>query len=109
MKSKGLLLVLIILNLFSTAQEKADAIFHHGVIYSVDSTFKINEAFAIKEGKILATGTNDIILKNYIAAENIDLKGKPVYPGFIDAHCHFYNYGLGLNNADLTGTKSFEE
>ncbi len=109
MKSKSLLLLLIIYNLCSTAQKKADAIFHHGVIYSVDSTFKINEAFALKEGKILAIGTNDFIQNNYKATENIDLKGRPVYPGFIDAHCHFYNYGLGINNADLTGTKSFEE
>ncbi|MCH8318794.1 MAG: amidohydrolase, partial [Bacteroidetes bacterium] len=33
----------------------------------------------------------------------------PIYPGFIDAHCHFYGYGLNLQNLDLTGTKSFDE
>ena len=108
MKSKSLLLLLIILNLFSFAQDKVDAIFHHGLIYTVDSSFQICQAFAIKEGKIIATGTNEAIQRNYATSQCIDMKGKSVYPGFIDAHCHFYNYGLGLNNADLTGTKSFE-
>ncbi len=35
--------------------------------------------------------------------------GKAIYPGFIDAHCHFYNYGLSLGNADLIGTNSFQQ
>src|ERR1022692_64068 len=109
MKFKILFLIIITQNLLSIAQEKVDAIYHHGMIYSVDSSFKIIEAFAVKDGKIFAVGTNDFILKYYTTPQNIDLKGKPVYPGFIDAHCHFYNYGLGLNNVDLTGTKSFEE
>jgi predicted amidohydrolase YtcJ len=109
MKFRILFIILIIQNLLSIAQEKVDAIYLHGVINTVDSSFKIAEAFAVKDGKIFAVGTNDFILKYFSAPQNIDLKGKPVYPGFIDAHCHFYNYGLGLNNVDLTGTKSFEE
>src|SRR5665213_2912256 len=101
--------LLLLINLFCKAQKTVDDIFHHGVIYTVDSSFKIAEAFAVDKGKIVAVGSNDEILKNYTSSSITDLKGKPVYPGFIDAHCHFYNYGLGLNNADLVGTKSFQE
>jgi hypothetical protein len=35
--------------------------------------------------------------------------GKYVYPGLIDAHCHFVYYGESLFNVDLVGTQSFEE
>jgi predicted amidohydrolase YtcJ len=107
--SHFLIIIFILISSGSIAQEKVDAIFHHGLIYTVDSSFSIVEAFAINDGKILATGSNDSIVKKYSSSQNIDLNGKAVYPGFIDAHCHFYNYGLGLNNADLTGTKSFKE
>ncbi len=96
-------------SLLAIGQEKVELILHHGTVYTVDSSFSIVEAFAVNRGAIVATGSNEMILKNYQALQTIDLKGKAVYPGFIDAHCHFYAYGLGLNNADLTGSKSFKE
>lgn len=89
--------------------KQADLILHHGKVYTVDPVFSIKEAIAIKDRKILAMGTNEEILKNYEATQKKNLEGKPVYPGFIDAHCHFYSYGLGLGDADLTGTRSFSE
>jgi len=88
---------------------KADLIVHHAVVYTVDSTFTVAESFAVKDGRILAVGKNDSILAKYEAAETIDAQGKAVFPGFIDAHCHFLNYGLGLQQVDLVGTKSFDE
>ncbi|GAB4395447.1 MAG: amidohydrolase [Microscillaceae bacterium] len=48
-------------------------------------------------------------MKNYTADKIIDAQGKPVYPGFIDAHCHFYNYGRFLQEVNLVGTKSYAE
>jgi len=39
----------------------------------------------------------------------INLEGKYVYPGFIDAHCHFYGYAQNLQWIDLTVTNSFGE
>ncbi len=47
--------------------------------------------------------------EKYKAVQEIDLKGKPVFPGFIDPHCHFYSYGLTLRQADLSGTTSTKE
>src|SRR5690606_18178191 len=48
-------------------------------------------------------------MAEYEATEVIDLQGALVFPGFIDAHAHFYGYGTGLQVADLTGASSFEE
>lgn len=104
------LITFIALLLFGcTSKEKADLIIHHAVVYTVDSSFTTLQAFAVKDGKFLETGSNEEILKKYKAGQTIDAGGKAVYPGFIDAHCHFLRYGLSLQNADLSGTTSFRE
>ncbi len=90
-------------------KQSVDLIIHNAIIYTVDSSFSTTEAMAIKDEKIIATGTNDFILKNYSAKENIDANDKAVYPGFIDAHAHFVGYGQSLFVADLYDTKSFDE
>ncbi len=88
---------------------KVDMIVHNGIIYTVDSTFRTIEAMAIKDGKIVATGSSKNLLKEYDAKEKLDVGGKFIYPGFIDAHAHFLGYGYALQTVDLTGTKSWEE
>lgn len=108
---KKLVLLLSIVLFFSSCKNKSnvDLILHHGIIYTVDSLFTIQQAIAVKDGKILAVGSNDEILNSFQSSNTVDLQGKSVYPGFIDAHCHFLGYGLGLQQVDLTGTKSFDE
>ncbi len=97
----------VALMLVSCNKKKADVVYYNGLIYTVDSGFKTIEAFAVKDGKIVATGSKEEILK-YDADSTVDLKGKFVYPGFIDAHCHFYGYGVDLKKINLTGTKSYQ-
>nr|NQU90513.1 amidohydrolase family protein [Bacteroidota bacterium] len=103
----GLILIILIA---CNPMKRADLIVHNAKIYTVDDNFSMAEAMVVSDGKIVATGSDKDILSTYNADEMIDLAGKPVYPGFIDAHCHFYSYGLGLlKRADLKGTESFEE
>lgn len=82
-------------------KEKADLILHHGIVYTVDSAFSVAEAFAVNDGKIIAVGSNEEICGKYEGDSVIDAEGHAVFPGFIDAHCHFYGYGLNLSKADL--------
>ena len=89
--------------------EKADLIIINAKIYSMDSISGIYESMAIQNGKISRIGTTAEILKKYHSTKIYDLKGSFVYPGFIDAHCHFYAYGLNFHKADLLGTKSFHD
>ncbi|MBI2730797.1 MAG: amidohydrolase [Sphingobacteriales bacterium] len=91
-----------------TKKIKVDKILYHGVVYTADEKFTIAQAIAIKDGKVQDVGSNDAILGKYSAEEMIDLKGSPVFPGFIDAHAHFYEYGMGLQECDLVGTESWE-
>ncbi len=89
-------------------RKKADLLVVNARIYTVDSSFSIAEAMAVKDGKILATGSSAAVEEQYNAPEKLDAGGKAIFPGFIDAHAHFYQYGLGLQTADLTGTTSWQ-
>ena len=110
-KRETLLFFMIIFLLFQSckATHEADLILHHGVVYTVNEQFETAEAFAVKEGKIIATGSSESILKKYSAKEVIDAKGQAVYPGFIDAHSHFLGYGQSLFMVGLYGLKSWDE
>lgn len=90
-------------------KQPVDLIIHNAIVYTVDSDFSIREAIAIKDHKIVSVGTNDEISGNYSSPETIDAERKGVFPGFIDAHCHFYGYGKSLQQVNLTATKSFDE
>ena len=105
-----LLPLLLISFLFSCqTKEQADLIVHNALVYTVNAEFGKAEAFAVKGGKFLAVGNSADILAKYQAKNVINAQGKPVYPGFYDAHCHFYGYGNFLQDVDLIGTKSFQE
>lgn len=103
-----LILILAVLMFSCSAKKQADLIVHNAIVYTVDENFFLAQAFAIKDGKILEAGSSEDILGKY-TGEKLDAEGKSVYPGFIDGHSHFYNYGEGLQNADLVGTRSWTE
>lgn len=91
------------------SKQAIDLLIINGTVYTVDSAFSKAEAIAIKDGKIVETGTNEALEKKYTAKETLNAEGKFVYPGFIDAHAHFAGYGQTLEEADLVGTKSWQQ
>jgi len=75
-------------------QANADIVLTNGKIITVNDTFQIAQAVAIKGARIIAVGSNAEVQK--LAGPNtnrIDLKGKSVVPGFIDNHAHFQEEG----------------
>lgn len=87
----------------------ADTVFHNGFIASMDSKQNTYEAMAIKDGKILSLHT-DLLIKEYIGPDTnvIDLEGKTVLPGFIDAHQHMFNTGFNLLNVNCDCSSAAE-
>ena len=107
---KNFLLLILYFNLpFMKSKQKIDLLIYNATVYTVDKNFSQAEAIAIDNGKIIATGTTQKLEEQFDAKEKINAKGKFVYPGFIDAHSHFFGYGLGLQEADLVGTSSWED
>jgi predicted amidohydrolase YtcJ len=78
-------------------------------VYTVDSTFSQAEAFAVRDGRFVAVGKSADLQGRYQAAQTVDAGGQFIYPGFYDAHCHFYRYALGLRSANLVGAGSWAE
>jgi predicted amidohydrolase YtcJ len=59
------------------------------------------EALVQTEGKIAFLGSKDEAMKKYANAKRQDLKGKTLLPGFVDAHAHFYAFGVQAIGANL--------
>lgn len=108
---KKLFFVFLLSSLLFSCDEKeeVDLLVVNAKVYTVDDSFSIGEAFAVNEGRFVAMGTTAELQEKYEPARTIDAEGKPVYPGLIDAHAHFYRFGLQLQTVDLRGTESFDE
>lgn len=106
---KFTVLILTIASFSCSKKETVDTIITNANIYTVNKNFDKAEAFAIKNGKIIAVGTTAEIESKYTASFSNNVNGKTIVPGFIDAHCHFLGLGLQQQKVDLTNTKSFDE
>lgn len=91
------------------SRQKADMLLYNGVIYTADSVFSVAEALVVKDGNIVAVGETEELKSLYEATETSNLNGHFVYPGFMDAHCHFYGFALTLQQADLNGAADMDE
>lgn len=86
-------------------EDAADLVLRHANIYTVDSATPRAEAVAIKDGKIVYVGDEDGV-DAFIgeATRVIDLTGRHVFPGFVDAHAHFSGIGQRELTLNLEGT-----
>ena len=81
----------------STEQIVADIVFLNGEVITMNANQTITEAIAIKDNKICSVGST-VKIRDYIGEKTriINLKGKSLLPGFIDAHIHLSVYGANL-------------
>jgi predicted amidohydrolase YtcJ len=84
------------------AAAPADTVFLHGHIHTQDASRHVVQALAISANTIAATGS-DAALKHWIgpATRVIDLKGRTVLPGLIDAHVHPAESAEELDHCNL--------
>ena len=108
MKPFSFLIALLFL-LTGCSKQKVDLIIYNGKIYTVNDKFDMAEAMAVQDGKIVGVGTSEDIRAEFKSSQEVDVNGKAVYPGFIDAHAHFFGYGQSLQAADLKETNSWDE
>src|SRR5215813_246821 len=79
----------------STEAVVAETIYSNGVIITVNDAQPSAEAVAVKNGKILAVGARDYVMRHRgPATEVVDLKGRTMIPGFVDGHLHICDYGM---------------
>ena len=86
----------------STGLDQADKIFHGGTVVTVDDSNPSAEAIAIKDGKIVAVGSEaNVMAWRGDDTEVVNIAGRTVVPGFIDGHSHFVSFGAQAVGANL--------
>ncbi len=105
-----LFLVGFLLSLVNCTKKQADMVLLNGNVITMNPKEPSVEAIAITGDKIVKVGSNKDV-KKLIGPQTkvIDLKGKTVTPGFIDAHLHFISLGNTKKILNLVGTTSKEE
>ena len=93
---------LTIFNGCSSQGTKADLVLHNANIFTSNPDFPKAEAIAISNGKVVAVGSNDDIMGlSGASTRKMDIGGKTITPGFIDAHSHPASSGRShLRNVD---------
>ena len=90
--------------------EPADLIVTNARIYTADQTRPTATAMAIRDGLIVFVGSErEVMTFAGSSTERMDLGGKTVIPGMVDAHAHLVGLGQTLRRVDLVGTTSYEE
>lgn len=75
-------------------------------VYTADTAFTTANAMVVENGIILFVGDVKTADSLYPTTTKMEFPGKFIYPGLIDAHCHFLAYSKGLTEVDFVGTKS---
>lgn len=90
-------------------KEEADLVLKNGKIFTVTDESPFVQAVAVKDGKIVAVGPDEIVGK-YVGERTkvLDVGGNLVIPGFIDAHCHFSSGGHSLSMLDVGNARSID-
>jgi predicted amidohydrolase YtcJ len=88
----------------------ADVILIHAKIYTVNARQPWAQALAIRDGKILAVGTDgDITQYRGPSTKVIDGNGRLVLPGFTDCHVHFMDGSFSLQQVNVEDAKNLEQ
>ena len=88
---------------------KATTILTNGRIYTLDPNRPQASTIAISGNRILDIGDSNLV-STWLATggQKIDLDGRCVIPGLVDAHVHFQSYSLGLQQVNLQDVATLE-
>jgi len=105
MSGMGMLLAVLALQ-----QQPADLVVLNARVYTADVNRPVAEAFAVRGGKIAFVGSaRGALALVGPRTERLDLAGRTVIPGMVDAHAHLLGLGQALRTVDLVGTRSYDE
>jgi hypothetical protein len=92
------------------ASEPAELVLRGGTILTVDSTGPRAEALAVRDGRIVAVGT-EAEVEAFIGegTEVLELDGATAIPGFVESHAHYMGLGRSTLQLDLTTATTWDE
>lgn len=93
----------VVFGLFAGALSAApELILHNGPVITLDAADTVADAIAVEEGRIRAVGSAESVMAlGNESTRVVDLKGRPLLPGFVDSHSHASGIGLQAMSANL--------
>jgi predicted amidohydrolase YtcJ len=92
------------------APRPADLVVTNARIYTVDDSRPVVTAMAVRDGKVLFSGSaGEALALRGARTRVVDLGGRTVIPGMVDAHAHLLGLGQSLRTVNLFGAKSYDE
>ncbi len=92
------------------ATPPADVVVINARVYTADDARPLADAFAVREGKIAFVGSSrEARTLAGATTRVVDLGGRTVIPGMVDAHAHYSGLAQTLRTVDLVGVTSYEE
>ncbi len=90
--------VLVAAGASAASAQVADTVLFNGKVLTVDQQFSTRSAVAVREGRIMAVGS-DADVRKFAgpATRTIDLQGRTVIPGLIDSHMHATRAALSFS------------
>ena len=96
--------------LLPAAALAGETLYHDGEVFTGEGDRPTARWFLVRDGAVAAVGSEPGIPEAFASVEDrIDLAGAFVAPGFVDAHVHFVDGGLGLMQTDLAGARTEAE
>jgi predicted amidohydrolase YtcJ len=93
---------------FQLVPQPVDVLYVGARVYTVDKANTVVDGIATRGDRIVAVGSAADMVKELKPKRVVDLAGKTVVPGLIDAHVHLLSLGVARLTLDLVGTKSEE-
>ncbi|SEO26810.1 hypothetical protein SAMN04487948_101431 [Halogranum amylolyticum] len=90
--------------------QAADLLLTNAEVHTLTDPDETHEAVAVRDGRIVRVGPEyDVRFLEGVDTEVVDLDGRVLLPGFVDAHTHLTATGRSLVHADLSGASGPEE
>lgn len=84
--------------------------YYNGTILTMNDEALYAEAVCVENGRIRAVGTLDEVFQlKEVGDQTVDLQGKTMLPGFLDAHSHFVGAANAMTQCDLSSCNNFSE
>ena len=88
----------------------ADLIVINARIYTVDDSRPVVSAMAVRDGRVAFSGSvREAMSLKGATTRVVDLKGRTIIPGMVDAHAHLLGLGQSLASVNLVGTRSYDD
>ena len=88
----------------------ADLLLTNAEIHTLTDPDDVHEALAVRDGRVVRLGSAyEVAFLEGVETRTVDLDGRVLLPGFIDAHTHLTEVGTRLVHADLSGAGSAAE